>query len=100
MWDCFVFLLVVYKMPDKFIIKLVCIYVCSLFLFSSFKQGLKTLGVLEKIQTYPDVFHKILCRKPENLSAKTLSDLFTVHGLPDGQTLRFWNSYLQAVEGM
>lgn len=64
----------------------------------SFKQGLKTLGVLEKIQTYPDVFHKILCRKPENLSAKTLSDLFTVHGLPDGQTLRFWNSYLQAVE--
>ncbi|CAO2586241.1 G2/M phase-specific E3 ubiquitin-protein ligase, partial [Lemmus lemmus] len=64
----------------------------------SFKQGLKTLGVLEKIQTYPDVFHKILCRKPETLSAKTLSDLFTVKGLPDGQTLRFWNSYLQAVE--
>ncbi|KAH0514038.1 G2/M phase-specific E3 ubiquitin-protein ligase, partial [Microtus ochrogaster] len=65
---------------------------------NSFKQGLKILGVLEKIQAYPDVFHKILCRKPENLSAKTLSDLFTVRGLPNGQTLRFWNSYLQAVE--
>uniref|UniRef100_A0A8C2M7I7 G2/M-phase specific E3 ubiquitin ligase n=1 Tax=Cricetulus griseus TaxID=10029 RepID=A0A8C2M7I7_CRIGR len=64
----------------------------------SFKQGLKTLGVLEKIQTYPEVFYNILCRKPETLSAKSLSDLFTVHGLPDVQTLRFWKSYLQAVE--
>ncbi|XP_040599066.1 G2/M phase-specific E3 ubiquitin-protein ligase isoform X1 [Mesocricetus auratus] len=66
--------------------------------FESFKQGLKTLGVLEKIQTYPEVFYNILCRKPETLSAKNLSDLFTVHGLPDVQTLRFWKSYLQAVE--
>lgn len=66
--------------------------------FESFKQGLKTLGVLEKIQTYPEVFYNILCRKPENLSAKILSDLFTVQGLPDVQTLRFWNSYLQAIE--
>ncbi|XP_042116575.1 G2/M phase-specific E3 ubiquitin-protein ligase isoform X2 [Peromyscus maniculatus bairdii] len=66
--------------------------------FESFKQGLKTLGVLEKIQTYPEVFYNILCHKPENLSAKILSDLFTVQGLPDVQTLRFWNSYLQAIE--
>ncbi|XP_052594443.1 G2/M phase-specific E3 ubiquitin-protein ligase isoform X2 [Peromyscus californicus insignis] len=66
--------------------------------FESFKQGLKTLGVLEKIQTYPEVFYNILCHKPENLSAKILSDLFTIQGLPDVQALRFWNSYLQAIE--
>lgn len=66
--------------------------------FESFKQGLKTLGVLEKIQTYPEAFFHIFCHKPENLSAKILSDLFTVHTLSDVQTLGFWNSYLQAVE--
>uniref|UniRef100_A0A8C6FYH7 G2/M-phase specific E3 ubiquitin protein ligase n=1 Tax=Moschus moschiferus TaxID=68415 RepID=A0A8C6FYH7_MOSMO len=66
--------------------------------FESFKQGLKTLGVLEKIQTYPEAFFHIFCHKPENLSAKILSDLFTVHTLSDVQTLGFWNSYLQAIE--
>ncbi|XP_052041853.1 G2/M phase-specific E3 ubiquitin-protein ligase isoform X2 [Apodemus sylvaticus] len=66
--------------------------------FESFKQGLKTLGVLEKIQTYPEAFYNILCRKPESLSAKNLSDLFTIHTLLDAQTLRFWNSYLKAIE--
>lgn len=70
------------------------------FLLLSFKQGLKTLGVLEKIQTYPEAFCSIFCHKPENLSTKILSDLFTVHTLPDVQALGFWNSYLQAVEGM
>nr|BAE23799.1 unnamed protein product [Mus musculus] len=70
----------------------------ALFLSSSFKQGLKTLGVLEKIQTYPEAFYKILCHKPENLSAKNLSDLFTIHSVADVQTLRFWNSYLKAIE--
>lgn len=78
------------------------VYECLLitFLLLSFKQGLKTLGVLEKIQTYPEAFYSIFCHKPENLSAKILSDLFTVHTLSDAQSLGFWNSYLQAVEGM
>lgn len=77
-------------------------YKCWLitFLLLSFKQGLKTLGVLEKIETYPEAFYGIFCHKPENLSAKILSDLFTVHTLPDAQALGFWNSYVQAVEGM
>ncbi|XP_076983153.1 G2/M phase-specific E3 ubiquitin-protein ligase isoform X1 [Tamandua tetradactyla] len=66
--------------------------------FESFKQGLKTLGVLEKIQTSPEAFCSVLCHKPENLSAKTLSDLFTVHTLSDVQVLGFWNSYLQTIE--
>ncbi|GAB5572772.1 G2/M phase-specific E3 ubiquitin-protein ligase isoform X1 [Prionailurus iriomotensis] len=66
--------------------------------FESFKQGLKTLGVLEKIQTYPEAFYSIFCHKPENLSAEILSDLFTVRTLSNVQSLGFWNSYLQAVE--
>ncbi|KAL1789820.1 G2 M phase-specific E3 ubiquitin-protein ligase isoform X1, partial [Sigmodon hispidus] len=66
--------------------------------FESLNPGLKTLGILEKIQMYPEVFYNVLCHKPENLSAKNLSDLFTIHGLPDVQALKFWNSYLQAVE--
>ncbi|XP_063501993.1 G2/M phase-specific E3 ubiquitin-protein ligase isoform X3 [Symphalangus syndactylus] len=66
--------------------------------FESFKQGLKTLGVLEKIQAYPEAFCSILCHKPESLSAKILNELFTVHTLPDVKALGFWNSYLQAVE--
>ncbi|XP_032098534.1 G2/M phase-specific E3 ubiquitin-protein ligase isoform X3 [Sapajus apella] len=66
--------------------------------FESFKQGLKALGVLEKIQAYPEAFCSILCHKPDSLSAKILSDLFTVHTLPDVKALGFWNSYLQAVE--
>lgn len=78
------------------------VYECWLivYLLLSFKQGLKTLGVLEKIQTYPEAFYSIFCHKPENLSAKILSDLFTVRTLSDVQALGFWNSYLQAVEGM
>uniref|UniRef100_G3UIK1 G2/M-phase specific E3 ubiquitin protein ligase n=1 Tax=Loxodonta africana TaxID=9785 RepID=G3UIK1_LOXAF len=70
-----------------------------IFLHLSFKQGLKTLGVLEKIQTYPEAFCSILCHKPETLSAKVLSDLFAVHTLSDVQTLGFWNTYLQTIEG-
>ncbi|KAM5235719.1 G2/M phase-specific E3 ubiquitin-protein ligase [Ctenodactylus gundi] len=66
--------------------------------FESFKQGLKTLGVLEKIQTYPEAFYSILCHKPENLSAQILRELFTVHTLPDVEVLEFWNSYLQTIE--
>ncbi|KFO29267.1 G2/M phase-specific E3 ubiquitin-protein ligase, partial [Fukomys damarensis] len=66
--------------------------------FESFKQGLKTLGVLDKIQMYPEAFCNILCHKPENLSAKILRYLFIVHTLPDMQVLGFWNSYLQSVE--
>lgn len=64
----------------------------------SFKQGLKTLGVLEKIQTYPEVFCDIFCHKPMNLSAEILSDLFIVHPLSDVQALSFWNRYLKVVE--
>ncbi|XP_042302084.1 G2/M phase-specific E3 ubiquitin-protein ligase [Sceloporus undulatus] len=70
--------------------------------FKSFEQGLKTLGVLEKMQMSPDAFYSILCQKPEELSAKLLGDLFTVHclqGADKARCLDFWMGYLQETEG-
>ncbi|XP_020644109.3 G2/M phase-specific E3 ubiquitin-protein ligase [Pogona vitticeps] len=67
----------------------------------SFQQGLKTLGILEKIQMNPDAFCSILCYKPEKLSAKLLGDLFTIHCLPGtdkARSLDFWMGYLQETE--
>ncbi|KFV63841.1 G2/M phase-specific E3 ubiquitin-protein ligase, partial [Dryobates pubescens] len=67
----------------------------------SFRQGLKTLGVLEKMQAHPDKFFSILCYKPERLSAETLCDLFTIHSSSDVNKvggIDFWMGYLQDVE--
>lgn len=68
----------------------------------SFRQGLETLGVLEKMQLNPEAFRSILCDKPEKLSAKLLGDLFTNHSLPGADTTRtldFWMGYLQETAG-
>ncbi|NXQ79621.1 G2E3 ligase, partial [Nyctibius grandis] len=67
----------------------------------SFRQGLKTLGVLEKMQMHPDEFSSILCYKPERLSAETICDLFTIHSSSDVNKVEgadFWMGYLQDVE--
>ncbi|XP_054256330.1 G2/M phase-specific E3 ubiquitin-protein ligase [Indicator indicator] len=67
----------------------------------SFRQGLKTLGVLEKMQAHPDEFSSILCHKPERLSAETLCDLFTIHSSSDVNKIGgtdFWMGYLQDVQ--
>ncbi|KAJ7425335.1 G2/M phase-specific E3 ubiquitin-protein ligase-like [Pitangus sulphuratus] len=67
----------------------------------SFRQGLKTLGVLEKMQMHPDAFSSILCHKPERLSAETICDLFTIHPSSDVKEVKgadFWMGYLQDVE--
>ncbi|NWU91264.1 G2E3 ligase, partial [Upupa epops] len=67
----------------------------------SFRQGLKTLGVLEKMQMYPHVFSSILCHKIERLSARTICDLFKIHStsnVNEAGTANFWISYLQDVD--
>ncbi|KFU86787.1 G2/M phase-specific E3 ubiquitin-protein ligase, partial [Chaetura pelagica] len=67
----------------------------------SFRQGLETLGVLEKMQMHPDVFSHVLCHKPERLSAETICDLFTIHSSSDvnkAEGADFWMGYLQDVE--
>ncbi|NXU47767.1 G2E3 ligase, partial [Turnix velox] len=67
----------------------------------SFSEGLKTLGVLEKIQMHPDAFSTILCHKPERLTAETICDLFTIHSSSDVNEVQgsdFWMGFLQDVE--
>lgn len=67
----------------------------------SFRQGLKTLGVLEKMEVHPVAFSSIFCHKPERLSAETLCDLFTIHcssGVKEVGGADFWMGYLQDVE--
>ncbi|KAM5129182.1 G2/M phase-specific E3 ubiquitin-protein ligase [Mantella aurantiaca] len=70
----------------------------------SFKQGLQTLGVLEKIQAYPAAFWSVLCLKPEKLTAKSLHDLFAVTHYADvadiqkGNAANLWKEYLQNTE--
>ncbi|NXG20360.1 G2E3 ligase, partial [Grallaria varia] len=64
----------------------------------SFRQGLKTLGVLEKMQMHPDAFSSILCHKPERLSAEIICDLFTIHSsVRENKGADFWMAYLQDV---
>ncbi|KAG8449603.1 hypothetical protein GDO86_016301 [Hymenochirus boettgeri] len=70
----------------------------------SFKQGLKTMGVLEKIQAYPSAFWNVLCLGPETLTAKALTELFTITfatGLDlkqQNDCLSFWTDYLEDAE--
>ncbi|KAG8560625.1 hypothetical protein GDO81_015052 [Engystomops pustulosus] len=69
-----------------------------------FKEGLRTLGILEKIQTYPTAFWSVLCMKPEKLSAKALADLFTIsfhRSLRHDQqcnAVNVWEEYLEDTE--
>ncbi|XP_071602298.1 G2/M phase-specific E3 ubiquitin-protein ligase isoform X1 [Heliangelus exortis] len=67
----------------------------------SFSQGLKTLGVLEKMQAHPDAFSSIFCRKLERLSAEAVCDLFIIHSSSDANKVKgadFWIGYLKDVE--
>ncbi|XP_063762683.1 G2/M phase-specific E3 ubiquitin-protein ligase-like [Eleginops maclovinus] len=72
-----------------------------------FKDGLKTLGVLPKIQQHPEAFRPLLCYNPPTLTADSLDCLFTINWSEDGsnsrigenKTVAFWRDFLQDVEG-
>ncbi|KAM8921247.1 G2/M phase-specific E3 ubiquitin-protein ligase [Pelodytes ibericus] len=69
-----------------------------------FKQGLKTLGVLEKIQAHPTAFWSVLCMRPEKLTSRVMKDLFTVSYPADLNTSQqceltnLWADYLEDTE--
>ncbi|KAJ8273933.1 hypothetical protein GJAV_G00107130 [Gymnothorax javanicus] len=71
-----------------------------------FREGLKTLGVLEQIQKHPDSFRPLFCYEPRTLTADQVDDLFTIHLSPEGSNKRvaeevvitFWRDYLQDAE--
>ncbi|XP_028677396.1 G2/M phase-specific E3 ubiquitin-protein ligase [Erpetoichthys calabaricus] len=67
-----------------------------------FCEGLKTLGVLEKVQMFPETFSNLFCQKPEKLTPLKLWDLFTVHfsaneneNVKENSVFCFWVKYLQ-----
>uniref|UniRef100_A0A3P9DGL5 HECT domain-containing protein n=1 Tax=Maylandia zebra TaxID=106582 RepID=A0A3P9DGL5_9CICH len=45
--------------------------------FQRFCEGLKTLGVLEKMRRHPDSFRPLFCYEPHMLTADQVDDLFT-----------------------
>ncbi|XP_069772800.1 G2/M phase-specific E3 ubiquitin-protein ligase [Narcine bancroftii] len=71
-----------------------------------FCEGLKVLGVLENIQTYPEKFSELLCYKPQILSAEVIENIFSINFSPNGSSrkvaeskvISFWRQYLAEVE--
>jgi hypothetical protein len=71
-----------------------------------FKQGLSLLGVLRAVESNPDVFNKVFCYNPINLSMETFTQIISVHFSEEGSNNRlsenlvisYWNDYLQDTE--
>ncbi|KAI4824302.1 hypothetical protein KUCAC02_012825 [Chaenocephalus aceratus] len=71
-----------------------------------FRDGLRTLGVLDKIQAHPESFRPLLCWSPTNLTADLLGSLFTIRLSTVGSNRRsaeevvvpFWRDYLTDAE--
>ncbi|XDV25542.1 hypothetical protein PO909_029448, partial [Leuciscus waleckii] len=74
--------------------------------FQRFCEGLKTLGVLEKIKRHPDSFRPLFCYEASTLTADQMDDLFSISLSPEGSNKRaaeeivvtFWRDYLQDAE--
>ncbi|XP_030588086.1 G2/M phase-specific E3 ubiquitin-protein ligase [Archocentrus centrarchus] len=74
--------------------------------FHRFCEGLKTLGVLEKIRSHPESFRPLFCYEQRTLTADQVDDLFSIHLSPEGSNKRaaeemvvtFWRDYLQDAE--
>ncbi|XP_028249218.1 uncharacterized protein LOC114442703 isoform X1 [Parambassis ranga] len=74
--------------------------------FERFRDGLRSLGVLDKIQTHPESFRPLLCWSPTTLTADLIDSLFTIRLSPVGSNRRqaeemvvpFWRDYLADAE--
>ncbi|KAL1246634.1 hypothetical protein QQF64_034451, partial [Cirrhinus molitorella] len=71
-----------------------------------FREGMKTLGVLDAIQRHPTNFRPILCHEPAPLTADILDELFEIRLAQKGSNKRmqeevvvpFWRDYIQDME--
>ncbi|KAG7470308.1 G2 M phase-specific E3 ubiquitin-protein ligase-like [Solea senegalensis] len=59
-----------------------------------FREGLKTLGVLEKMQEHPDSFRPLFCYEPSTLTA----DQKGATRVAEEVVITFWRDYLQDAE--
>ena len=56
--------------------------------YDSFKEGLRTLGVLDSILQYPHVMREAFCFKPETLSVTDFDSIFSVASACEGSNRR------------
>uniref|UniRef100_A0A8P4KTZ2 HECT domain-containing protein n=1 Tax=Dicentrarchus labrax TaxID=13489 RepID=A0A8P4KTZ2_DICLA len=56
--------------------------------FERFRDGLRTLGVLDKIKGHPESFRPLLCWSPTMLTADLVDSLFTINLSPVGSNRR------------
>ncbi|XP_016410308.1 G2/M phase-specific E3 ubiquitin-protein ligase-like [Sinocyclocheilus rhinocerous] len=74
--------------------------------FERFRDGMKTLGVLDAIQRHPTSFRPILCHEPAPLTADVLEGLFEIRlsqkgnnkGVQEEVVVPFWRDYIQDME--
>ncbi|XP_028445541.1 G2/M phase-specific E3 ubiquitin-protein ligase [Perca flavescens] len=71
-----------------------------------FREGMKTLSVLDAIRMHPDAFRPLFCHEPSPLTADVLEQLFEIRLSAVGRNKRraeecvvaFWRDYLLDVE--
>ncbi|XP_010891276.1 G2/M phase-specific E3 ubiquitin-protein ligase [Esox lucius] len=75
------------------------------FPFQRFRDGLKTLGVLDQVLMFPGAFVDLFCSSPDKLTAENLAALFTVQFSDQEETaakesavVTFWRHYLLECE--
>lgn len=56
--------------------------------YESFKEGLRTLGVLASILQYPQVMREAFCFKPDTLTVTDFDDMFSVARACEGSNRR------------
>ncbi len=74
--------------------------------YSSFKEGLRALGVLEAISAHPKLFRDVLCYRSECLTSVIMESIFKVIRADEGSNRRnaeslvlsYWNDVLQGAE--
>ena len=74
--------------------------------YSSFKEGLKALGILEAMFKYPKLFREAFCYKSQPLTVSMVQSIFTVERSEEGSNRRnaeslvlsHWNDFLQDTE--
>ncbi|XP_031138120.1 G2/M phase-specific E3 ubiquitin-protein ligase-like [Sander lucioperca] len=74
--------------------------------FYRFREGMKTLGVLDAIRMQPDAFRPLFSHEPSPLTADVLEQLFEIRLSAVGSNKRraeecvvaFWRDYLLDVE--
>lgn len=71
------------------------------------REGLKTLGVFDRVQACPETFCPIFCSTEDLMTAETLASLFTVRFSENKEQkakeymmLDFWKQYLHECEGL